>query len=65
MSFNEIVKYVTQQFVTYVDQPKEQRLASKIERKESKPPLQYHMFGMIPLALSIVWKNSRTKKKEK
>ncbi|OLO42877.1 YqzE family protein [Alkalihalophilus pseudofirmus] len=63
-SFNDYVKFVTQQFVTYVDRPKEERLAMKKQKKESKQPLQYQMFGMIPLALSMIIKRNR-KKREK
>ncbi|UOE95884.1 YqzE family protein [Alkalihalobacillus sp. LMS39] len=62
MSFNDIVKYITQQFVTYVDQPSEKRKEIRQERKSSKSPMHYQMFGMIPLALSIFFKNSRSKR---
>lgn len=56
MSFNDYVKFVTQQFVTYVDQPKDKRREIRLERKESRPPIQYRWFGMIPLAISMFLK---------
>lgn len=61
-SFNDYVKFVTQQFVSYMDQPKEERKARKVEKKANRPPLQSHLFGMIPLAISIFWKNQKERK---
>jgi hypothetical protein len=56
MSTNDYVKFVTQQIVSYIDQPKVQRKAEKKAKKENKPSLKYHWFGMIPLALSLLFK---------
>lgn len=62
-SFNDYVKFVTQQFVSYVDRPKEERIALRRQRKEARPPIQYQMFGMLPLALSMILKKYRNRKK--
>ncbi len=51
MKTNDYVKYVTQQFVSYVDTPSEQRKAEREERKASKLPFAYRWFGLIPFAL--------------
>lgn len=56
MSLNEIFKYAAQQFVMYLDRPKEERMALKQVRKEEKPLFLNHMFGTIPLACMLLFK---------
>lgn len=65
MKTNEYVKYVTEQIVTYVDTPSEQKKVLKQERKESQQPFMYRMFGLLPLAFSLTFKKKDSKKKEK
>lgn len=36
MKTNDYVKYMTQQFVQYMDQPKEERKTKKIQKKEER-----------------------------
>lgn len=50
MSLNDLVKFLTQQFVRYVDQPKEDR---KKKKKEEKAPLSVKWFGLVPMAISM------------
>lgn len=52
MKTNDYVKYVTQQFVSFVDTPSDKRKALKEERKANQPPLAYRWFGLIPYALA-------------
>ncbi len=59
MKTNDYVKYVTQQFVSYVDTPSEKRKAMKEERRASKPPFAYRWFGLIPFALAQAFKQKR------
>lgn len=40
MKTNDYVKYMTQQFVQYMDQPKEERKTKKIQKKKSEHLLQ-------------------------
>lgn len=56
MKTNDYVKYVTQQFVSYVDTPKEKRKAEREERKANKLPFAYRWFGLIPFALGQLFK---------
>lgn len=51
---NDYVKYITQTFVKYMDQPKEERK----KKKEAKEDLLYKWFGLLPFAL-----NTRRKRK--
>ncbi|MDQ0256281.1 hypothetical protein J2S74_003699 [Evansella vedderi] len=60
MKSNDYIKYMTQQFVSYVDQPKEERIAKREERKNSRPPRTHQLFGLVPFAISQSirrWKN--------
>lgn len=55
---NDYVKYITETFIKYMDQPKEERKRKK-EAKESKEDLLYKWFGMIPFALSAKFKRKK------
>ncbi|MBP1154825.1 MULTISPECIES: YqzE family protein [unclassified Paenibacillus] len=50
---DELVKYVTQQVVKYMETPKEVRKQVKADRKEGREPWQYRWFGMLPFALRM------------
>ncbi|MCK0472586.1 YqzE family protein [Halalkalibacter sp. APA_J-10(15)] len=62
MSINDYVKYLTEQVVTKMDQPSEVRKSVKEERKMNRPPLSFHLFGMIPMAFSLLVRNKRKNK---
>ncbi|WP_449536957.1 YqzE family protein [Ferdinandcohnia sp. Marseille-Q9671] len=61
MSTNDYVKFVTQQFVKFIDQPKEVRKATKQQRKEELPPLTNRWFGILPLAVTLMFKKNNKK----
>lgn len=50
---------MTEQFVTYVDQPKEVKQAKREEKKEHRQPMSFRLFGMIPFALRLMWNRKR------
>lgn len=56
MKTNDYVKYITQTFVKYIDQPKDVRKKHKIDRKVTKEPFLYHWFGVVPYALYTMFK---------
>ncbi|RBW70583.1 YqzE family protein [Bacillus taeanensis] len=60
MSSNDYVKYMTEQIVEYISQPKEAREEIKNERKSNRPPFLYRWFGMIPLALTSMFKKQQS-----
>ncbi|MFC0470971.1 YqzE family protein [Halalkalibacter kiskunsagensis] len=62
MSLNDYVKFLTQQAVRRMDQPKEERLTRREERRAERQSLSTQAFGIIPLGISLFLKN-RTKKK--
>jgi hypothetical protein len=47
MSSNDIVKYLTQEFVRYIDTPKENR------KKKQKESWASRWFGMIPMSFKV------------
>ncbi|MET3507006.1 YqzE family protein [Halalkalibacter oceani] len=59
MSFNDYVKFVTQQVVLKMEEPK----TEKEDRKAERMPFPVRAFGMIPLGLSIFWRK-RVKKRQ-
>ncbi|ARA99151.1 MULTISPECIES: YqzE family protein [Geobacillus] len=56
MAVNDYVKFVTQQFVAYMDMPKEERTRRRSERKQEKPPLSYRLFGLMPLSFRLLFR---------
>ncbi|MBT2754755.1 YqzE family protein [Mesobacillus foraminis] len=51
MKTNDYVKYLTQTVVKYADQPKEERLKNKQERKAEKSSFLFRWFGILPFVL--------------
>lgn len=59
-SGDELVKYITEKVVVYMEDPR----ASRARRKSEKQPWAERWFGMLPLGLSIWrsnWKDSSKK----
>ncbi len=52
---------MTEQFVQYMDQPKEERKTKKIQKKEERASFANRWFGMIPLSFMLWYR----KKKER
>jgi hypothetical protein len=47
---------MTEQFVRYIDQPKEERRKLREQKKQEKTPFLNRWFGMIPLAILLLFK---------
>lgn len=62
MSLNDYVKFLTQQAVIRMDQPKEERRTKKNERKVGRQSFSTQAFGMIPLGISLFWRKRKRKK---
>ncbi|WP_181350092.1 YqzE family protein [Thalassobacillus sp. CUG 92003] len=54
MSGNDYVKFLTEEMVKYMHMSKEQKQARKAEKPSRKKT--YHWFGVLPLALRMLWK---------
>lgn len=48
---DELVKYITERVVDYIETPKEERRS----RNKPKEPWSSKWFGMIPLGISLWW----------
>lgn len=65
MSFNDYVRFLTEQFVTYIDQPKEKREERKRMKKQLRQPVQNQLFGLIPTAISFFIRHRHSNKKRR
>ncbi|HHY73036.1 MAG TPA: YqzE family protein [Bacillus bacterium] len=63
MSSNDYIKYITEQFVKYVDTSKEERKNQRKKRKSEQDPMLARMFGIIPIALMLIVNGRRKKPK--
>lgn len=58
----ELVKYVTQKVVTYIDTPHEERKQRKLERIKQREPWGTRLFGMLPMGFSLLIGRRKKKK---
>ncbi len=63
MTFNDYLKFVTEQIVMKIDEPKEKRKAARLARKKERPPLSYRAFGVIPLAMAMFFKSLKKRRR--
>ncbi|MEK8130505.1 YqzE family protein [Paenibacillus filicis] len=61
---DELVKYVTERVVRYIDTPREVRKQARAGRKETRERWEVRWFGMLPLALGM-WRKRWFGRKEK
>lgn len=61
MSTNDYIRYMTKALLQHLETPKEERKQLRKERKETKMPLLTEWFGIIPLAISLLFKKKRSK----
>ncbi|MFX3624887.1 MAG: YqzE family protein [Ectobacillus sp.] len=64
MSTNDYVKFVTQQFVTYMDSPKQDRKQKRQQRRSEKELFSVRWFGVLPLSLKLLYKKTHLKQKD-
>ncbi|GAA0350678.1 YqzE family protein [Bacillus horti] len=59
MSFQDLVKFMTQQAVQRMDTPKDVRKEQRRQKKEQQGHWKQHWFGLVPQALSMFFKKRR------
>ncbi|ADV93210.1 MULTISPECIES: YqzE family protein [Bacillus] len=59
MKTNDYVKYMTQQFVKYIDTPRDERKERKEVRKETKTPASQQWFGILPYGFRLWLKRKK------
>nr|WP_090082071.1 YqzE family protein [Lentibacillus persicus] len=57
MSFNDYVKYITQQFTSYIDTPAEEKKGRRQNSKSVTPVYSSRWLGVIPFILKAAKKN--------
>lgn len=61
MKTNDYVKYITQEVVQYIDQPKDERKKLRQEKKDTKADFMYRWFGIIPYVLMLKMQERKRK----
>ncbi|MCO7126831.1 YqzE family protein [Sporolactobacillus shoreicorticis] len=51
MKSDEYVRFLTEQFVRYMETPRDERAKARMEHKANRPPLRNQLFGQIPDAI--------------
>ncbi|RYL91046.1 YqzE family protein [Sporolactobacillus sp. THM7-4] len=51
MKSDEYVRFLTEQFVRYMEVPRAERKKARMEQKATRPPLRNQLFGQIPNAI--------------
>lgn len=59
---DDLVKYITQQVVTYIDTPREVRQQVKAMSKGHRESWQTRWFGMLPLAARMLIDRAKPKR---
>nr|WP_029191111.1 YqzE family protein [Ornithinibacillus scapharcae] len=61
MKGNDYVKFMTQQVVSYIDLPKEERKQRKLNQKAEKqyPVLGNKWFGVLPYAIKSIFRRAQ------
>ncbi|WP_400242347.1 YqzE family protein [Niallia sp. JL1B1071] len=62
MNTNDYVKYLTQTFVQYMDQPKEERQKLRAARKGLKEPFMLRWFGILPYLILFSFRRRNIKR---
>jgi len=62
MKTNDYVKYLTVEWLQYMNQPKEVRKEQRHIQKEDRQPFMSHWFGVIPFAISMLFKKNTQSK---
>lgn len=57
MSFQDYVKYMTEQFLEYIETPENEREKQRRMKKAQKQPRMYRWFGLIPYSLRMIFFN--------
>jgi hypothetical protein len=52
----DYVKYMTEQFMAYMDTPKEERKQTRTSAKARREPWLTHWFGWGPMSIMLWWR---------
>jgi hypothetical protein len=63
MSFQDLLKFATQEAVKQIDKPQTVRKAERVQKKADKEPITHWAFGMMPLAFSMMKRRLKTRRR--
>ncbi|WP_137788909.1 YqzE family protein [Bacillus sp. E(2018)] len=58
---SDVIKFLTQRVVKYLDEPKSVRKERRISKKNEREPLLTYLFGVVPMGLGLVFRRKRKK----
>ncbi|QKY69316.1 YqzE family protein [Lentibacillus sp. CBA3610] len=58
MSFDDYVKYLTQQITAYLDTPAEEKRKQRLKNKQEPPLYSNRWLGVLPFAFKVSRKNT-------
>jgi hypothetical protein len=58
---NDVVKYLTQKIIKYLDEPKDVRSERRRTKQNEKEPMLTFLFGMVPMGLRLALKKIKKK----
>lgn len=59
MSFNDYVKYLTEQITSYMDTPAEEKREQRLKRQKEEPPVYSNRWlGVLPFAFKAARKKT-------
>ncbi|MFB9327127.1 YqzE family protein [Paenibacillus aurantiacus] len=56
---DDLIKYVTQQVVTYMDTPEEERRKRRQAAKAAREPWLTKWFGIAPVGIALWWRSRK------
>lgn len=60
MKSDDYVKFLTEQFVHYMETPRADRKTVRIEKRQSRPPKRNLWFGLVPNAIEYYAGQTKT-----
>ncbi|MFG6494210.1 YqzE family protein [Fictibacillus sp. UD] len=57
----DVIKFLTQKIVKYLDEPKAVRKERRISKKNEREPLLTYLFGVVPMGLGLAFRKKRRK----
>ncbi|WP_416728956.1 YqzE family protein [Fictibacillus sp. JL2B1089] len=58
---SDVIKFLTQRVVKYLDEPKSVRKERRITKKNEREPLLTYLFGVVPMGLGLAFRRKKKK----
>ncbi|MGA4719442.1 YqzE family protein [Fictibacillus nanhaiensis] len=58
---SDVIKFLTQKVVKYLDEPKSVRKERRITKKNEREPLLTYLFGVVPMGLGLAFRRKKKK----